>query len=86
VLHRLISAGRAAIVGPVRQELLSGIRDTGDLRATREHLASFPDERIVTADYEQAPSLTTSAAAAASPDRTLTFCSAPFHVSSGFRC
>ena len=54
VLHRLITAGRAAIVGPIRQELLSGIRDTTTFDRLREHLASFPDEPIVTADYEQA--------------------------------
>src|SRR4051794_13785514 len=54
VLHRLITAGRAAIVGPIRQEVLSGIRDTSAFERLREHLGSFPDEPIVTADYEQA--------------------------------
>jgi predicted nucleic acid-binding protein len=54
VLHRLITAGRAAMVGPIRQELLCGIRATATFERLREHLASFPDEPIVTADYEQA--------------------------------
>jgi predicted nucleic acid-binding protein len=54
VLRRLIAAGRAAIIGPVRQELLSGIRDQDVFEQLRDHLASFSDETISTADYEQA--------------------------------
>ena len=57
VLRRLIEAGRAAIVGPVRQEILSGIRDEDVFARLRDRLASFPDEPIVTADYEQAAGL-----------------------------
>lgn len=54
VLHQLIAAGRAAMVGPVRQEILSGIRDAATFHRLRDRLTSFPDETIVTADYEQA--------------------------------
>ena len=54
VLRRLITAGRAAIVGPIRQEILSGIRDGKVFERLRDQLASFPDEPIVTADYERA--------------------------------
>jgi predicted nucleic acid-binding protein len=54
VLRRLITAGRAAVVGPIRQEILSGIREQAAFEHLREQLASFPDEPIVTADYEQA--------------------------------
>lgn len=54
VLRRLIIAGRAALVGPIRQEILSGIREQAVFEQLREHLASFPDEPIVTADYEEA--------------------------------
>jgi predicted nucleic acid-binding protein len=54
VLRRLITAGRAAIVGPIRQEILSGIREQAAFDRLRDHLASFLDEPIVTADYEQA--------------------------------
>ena len=53
-LRRLIDEGRAAIVGPIRQELLSGIRDRTTFDRLRAHLASFPDEPIVRADYERA--------------------------------
>lgn len=54
VLRRLVADGRAAMVGPVRQELLSGIRDRVDFLRLRDHLRAFPDESIVTADYERA--------------------------------
>jgi predicted nucleic acid-binding protein len=54
VLRRLITAGRAALVGPIRQEILSGIRDQDAFTRLRDRLSSFPDEPIVTADYEQA--------------------------------
>ena len=53
-LRRLIATGRAAIIGPVRQEVLSGIREPHAFERLRDHLASFPDESIATADYEQA--------------------------------
>jgi predicted nucleic acid-binding protein len=53
-LRRLVSDGRAAIVGPVRQELLSGIRDRAVFERLRDHLRAFPDEPITSADYERA--------------------------------
>jgi predicted nucleic acid-binding protein len=53
-LRRLISYGRAALVGPVRQELLSGIRDQAAFEQLRDHLRAFPDEPITTEDYERA--------------------------------
>ena len=53
-LRRLITQGRAAIVGPVRQELLCGIRDGAVFERLRDHLRAFPDEPILSADYERA--------------------------------
>jgi predicted nucleic acid-binding protein len=53
-LRGLITAGRAAMVGPVRQEVLSGIRDGTAFERLRDHLSAFPDERITTTDYERA--------------------------------
>ena len=53
-LRRLIAGGRAAMIGSVRQEVLSGIRESRAFERLRDHLASFPDESIATADYEQA--------------------------------
>jgi predicted nucleic acid-binding protein len=53
-LRRLIEHGRAAIVGPVRQEVLSGIRDRAAFDRLRDLLRAFPDEPIDAADYERA--------------------------------
>lgn len=53
-LRRLIGHGRAAIVGPIRQEVLSGIRDTATFERLRDHLRAFSDEPITEADYERA--------------------------------
>ena len=53
-LRRLIVAGRAAIVGPIRQEVLSGIRDASAFERLRDRLGAFPDEPLTTADYERA--------------------------------
>jgi predicted nucleic acid-binding protein len=53
-LRRLVAHGRAALVGPVRQEILSGIRDPVAFERLRDHLRAFPDEPIISADYERA--------------------------------
>ena len=53
-LRRLIANGRAAMAGPIRQELLSGLRDEATFTRLRDHLHAFPDEPIGTADYEHA--------------------------------
>ena len=53
-LQRLIVAGRAAIIGPIRQEVLSGIRDASAFERLRDRLGAFPDEPLATADYERA--------------------------------
>ncbi len=53
-LRRLISAGRAGIIGPIRQEILSGIRHLDAFERLRDHLGAFPDDPVITADYERA--------------------------------
>ena len=53
-LRRLIVAGRAAIIGPIRQEVLSGVRDASAFERLRDRLGAFPDELLTTADYERA--------------------------------
>lgn len=55
-LRRLIDDFEAAIIGPIRQELLSGIRDIRQFVFLRERLAAFPDLALKTADFEQAAS------------------------------
>ena len=53
-LRRLIVTGRAAIIGPIRQEILSGIRDAGAFERLRDRLGAFPDEPLTSTDYERA--------------------------------
>lgn len=51
-LRQLISAFRVAMIGPIRQELLSGIREEGQFRTLQEKLRAFPDLQIETDDYK----------------------------------
>jgi predicted nucleic acid-binding protein len=53
-LAELIREGRVVMVGPVRQELLSGIKVKAQFELLREHLQSFPDLELAAADYEEA--------------------------------
>ena len=53
-LRSLVDEGRVAIIGPIRQELLSGIREAAAYERLRDHLRAFEDERLETADFEQA--------------------------------
>lgn len=52
--EELIRDGRAEIIGPIRQEVLSGIRSESQFEALREHLKHFPDALLVREDYEEA--------------------------------
>lgn len=54
VLRRMIEQGQVRMVGPIRQELLSGIAHTEQFDRLQVTLAAFPDEPIVTGDYESA--------------------------------
>jgi predicted nucleic acid-binding protein len=53
-MTHLVQEGRVGIVGPIRQEILSGIRDRVAFDRLRDHLHAFPDEPLRTADYERA--------------------------------
>ena len=53
-LRELIREGRAQIVGPVRQELLSGIREEESFRKVRDYLRAFDDPLLQVEDYEEA--------------------------------
>jgi len=53
-LARLIAGFEVAMIGPIRQELLSGIREEGQYLALREKLRAFPDLRLESADFETA--------------------------------
>lgn len=52
--ERLVRDGGAALTGPVRQELLSGVRDERVWERLRTALRPFPDLPITTDDYERA--------------------------------
>lgn len=53
-LSALIEEGRVAMIGPIRQELLSGIRDPAVFERLRNHLRGFVDEPLEPADFERA--------------------------------
>jgi predicted nucleic acid-binding protein len=53
-LRALLQEGRAHLIGPIRQEVLSGIRERPQFDRLRDHLREFPDLPIRTADHERA--------------------------------
>ena len=56
-LRELIEDGRAQLVGPVRQELLSGIREEPTFKKLRDGLRAFEQASLEIADYEEAARL-----------------------------
>lgn len=55
-LRQLIIDAQVRIMGPIRQELLSGIKVERQFRLLKEKLSAFPDLKIETLDYELAAS------------------------------
>jgi len=53
-LEELIREGRAQMVGAIRQELLSGIREEERFHKLRDHLRAFEEPRVEVRDYEEA--------------------------------
>lgn len=51
---KLVNQGLVEIIGPIRQEVLSGIRDRSKFEVVRNHLRTFPDLEVGTGDYEEA--------------------------------
>ena len=56
-LREAIQDRRAAIIGPIQQEVLSGIRDKAQFAKTQELLDPFRDEEIKAGDYVEAARL-----------------------------
>ncbi len=54
ILEELIRLGRVQIMGPIRQELLSGIHKKSDFEILSKKLQAFPDLFLQTSDYELA--------------------------------
>lgn len=57
-LGRLIELGEARLMGPIRQELLSGIKERKEFEALRDELRNFQDEPLDREDYERAAEMT----------------------------
>jgi predicted nucleic acid-binding protein len=57
LLIEAIQDGRVAMIGPIRQEVLSGIKDQTQFEKLRTALEAFPDEPLTTANYEEAARL-----------------------------
>lgn len=55
-LTELIREGRVAIIGPIRQELLSGVKTLAQFRTLRDRLRAFPDIELGSEDFEEAAS------------------------------
>ena len=55
-LAELVREGQATMLGPIRQELLSGIRAAEQFDTLRGHLRAFPDVLLDAEDYEEAAS------------------------------
>src|SRR5258708_27206469 len=53
-LEELIREARAQVIGPVRQELLSGIRDEAQFTTLRDNLRAFEEPSLESEDYEHA--------------------------------
>jgi predicted nucleic acid-binding protein len=53
-LVELIREGRVAMLGAIRQELLSGIRTDEQYEKLRQSLRAFPDTPLEESDYEDA--------------------------------
>lgn len=53
-LESLIDNRRICIIGPIRQEILSGIKDKKQFTELKDILGSFDDFPIITGDYELA--------------------------------
>jgi hypothetical protein len=51
---RLVTQGLAGLIGPIRQEILSGVRRPEVFQALRRELSDFPNLGIDAADYDRA--------------------------------
>ena len=53
-LKELIKEMRVSIIGPIRQEILSGISSEAQFNKLRNYLLPFEDLKIISMDYEKA--------------------------------
>jgi predicted nucleic acid-binding protein len=53
-LRELVERGQAQIIGPIRQEVLSGMRSSQQFARVRDALRAFPDVPLGEGDFERA--------------------------------
>lgn len=53
----LTGDGSVALVGPIRQEILSGIREAAVFDRVRDHLSAFRHLKIMARDYDEAAAM-----------------------------
>ena len=53
-LKELINDVRVQMIGPIRQEILSGIKSKNQFKQLKSYLSAFPDLPLQTKDYELA--------------------------------
>jgi len=53
-LYEIVDDGRAQLIGSVRQELLSGLREEAEFRRLGDYLRDFADVTLAIEDYEEA--------------------------------
>ena len=58
-LTEAVQDGRVAMIGPIRQEIMSGVKDSDQFERLRSALEAFEDEPITTRHYEEAARLFT---------------------------
>jgi predicted nucleic acid-binding protein len=56
-LTEAVQDGRVAMIGPIRQEIMSGVKDSDQFERLRSALEAFEDEPITTRHYEEAARL-----------------------------
>ncbi len=77
-LEILMRENRILIIGPIRQEILTGIKDHGKYLLLKEYLRAYEDQPITTETYEQAAQIANECAkrgiAISSIDATIVAC------------
>jgi hypothetical protein len=53
----LVAEGRACLIGPIRQEILSGMRDHAQFEVLKNRLQPFPSQPVADTDYIDAADL-----------------------------
>jgi predicted nucleic acid-binding protein len=81
-LTDLVSDARTMIIGPIRQELLSGVRERTQFERLRELLRPFIDEPLTTENYERAAEMSNQCVAAglATTAVDMLICAAAVHA------